>query len=241
MRRKIRGVLYFPVLAGLMLGSCVHEKVGKEAESPLATHMDTISYCVGVVFASNLPRDGFDTIDTRRLAQGIHDYVDNKSPLIDAEQAKQLLLEEHKKKIIRHQLEKFNDNKIAGEKFLKENSKREGVVTLPSGLQYKILKEGKGPTPGPHDLVLVHYQGRLIDGTVFEDHLKGEPIPFFVDRMIKGWSEALQLMPEGSHWMIYVPYQLGYGSDPNPNSSIPPFSTLIFEIELVKVKKSKLN
>jgi FKBP-type peptidyl-prolyl cis-trans isomerase FklB len=205
----------------------------------LATQMDTISYCVGVVFGSNLPKDGFDTIDTKQLARGLSDYVDKKQPLIDKDKAKQILLDYHARQFISHQVEKYADNKIAGEKFLKENAKREGVVTLSSGLQYKILKKGHGPKPGPDALVLVHYKGELIDGTVFEDHLSDRPVPFFVNRVIRGWKEALQLMPEGSRWKIYVPYQLGYGTELSANSVIEPFSTLIYEIELVKVKPHK--
>lgn len=228
------GILLLPWM--IVAGGCKQKNTSSTA---LATQMDTISYCVGVVFGSNLPKDGFDTIDTKKLAQGLSDYVDRKDPLIDKDQAKQILLEYHAQQFMAHQVEKFSDNKVAGEKFLKENAKREGVVTLPSGLQYRIIKEGHGPKPGPDDLVLVHYKGELIDGIVFEDHLTGKPIPFFVSRVIKGWREALQLMPEGSRWMIYVPYQLGYGTEFNPNSAIQPFSTLIFEIELVKVERRK--
>ncbi len=237
MKKILHTILFIPLVT--VLAGCRHGQQ-QQKRSDLTTRMDTISYCVGVVFASNLKRDGFDTIDTRMLAKGISDYVDKKAPLIDKHRAKEILLEEHARKIMKHQLEKYHDNKVAGEKFLEENSKREGVVTLPSGLQYKILKEGKGPKPGPHDVVLVHYKGSLIDGTVFEEHMTGNPIPFFVNRVIKGWNEVLQLMPEGSHWMVYIPYYLGYGTEVNPNSSIPPFSTLIYEIELIKVKKENI-
>jgi FKBP-type peptidyl-prolyl cis-trans isomerase FklB len=217
-------------------GGCRQQK---ESTPALATQMDTISYCLGVVFGSNLPRDGFDTVDTKKLAQGLSDYVDRKAPLIDKDKAKQILLDYHAKTLIDRQLKKYADNKIDGEKFLEENGKRPEVTTLPSGLQYKVIKEGHGPKPGPDDLVLVHYQGKLIDGLVFEEHLTGRPIPFFVNRVIKGWQEALQMMPEGSRWMFYIPYQLGYGTEMSANGVIPPYSTLIFDLELVKVKKQK--
>jgi FKBP-type peptidyl-prolyl cis-trans isomerase FklB len=236
MKRYVLGAGAVMTVLLVLTAGC---KSREESPQALATQMDTISYCVGVVFGSNLQKDGFDTIDTKQLARGLSDYVDKKEPLIDKDRAKQILLEYHAQQFMAHQVEKFSDNKIAGEKFLRENSKREGVVTLPSGLQYRIIRQGHGPKPGPDDLVLVHYKGELIDGTVFEDHLTGKPIPFFVNRVIKGWKEALQLMPEGSRWKVYVPYQLGYGTVFNPNSAIQPFSTLIFDIELVKVEKRK--
>ena len=205
-------------------------------ENRLATRLDTISYCTGVMLGSNLRKDGFDTINSRLLSKGLLDFVDHKKLIIDEKRSKKILYDYRGEMLEKRLLAKFKDNKSAGEKFLEENKKQKGVITLPSGLQYKILKAGEGPRPGPRDLVLVHYQGKLIDGTVFEKHMTGEPVPFFVNRVIKGWKEALQLMPQGSKWRLYIPYQLGYGTEYNPNSIITPYSTLIFDIELLKVK-----
>ncbi len=208
----------------------------RQAPPAIQSKTDTISYCVGVMFGSNLQRDGFDTVNTRLLAQGLEDYFGHKKLTIDKDMAKKIL-EAYRGEILKKRLlAKFQDNKVAGEEFLRENKKQKGVITLPSGLQYRILKKGKGPRPDSSDLVFVHYKGKLIDGTVFEDHMTGEPVPFFVNRVIPGWKEALMLMPRSSLWRIYVPYPLGYGTEYNPNSLITPYSTLIFDIELVNIK-----
>ena len=133
--------------------------------------------------------------------------------------------------------ELYADNKKAGEQFLAENATKEGVVVLPSGLQYKIIKEGKGATPTANDRVKVHYHGTVIDGTVFDSSvLRGEPAIFGVNQVIKGWTEALQLMPVGSKWIVYVPQDLAYGSTER-GEMIKPYSTLIFEVELINIEK----
>ncbi|MBO4487127.1 MAG: FKBP-type peptidyl-prolyl cis-trans isomerase [Bacteroidaceae bacterium] len=132
---------------------------------------------------------------------------------------------------------KYGDNRREGEAFLVANAKKDSVVTLPSGLQYKILKQGTGEKPGPNSKVEVNYEGRLIDGTVFDSSYKrNKPQEFGVGGVIPGFSEALQLMPTGSEWEIYIPQQLGYGDRENPNSPIKPYSTLIFRVELLSVK-----
>ncbi|NDV93676.1 FKBP-type peptidyl-prolyl cis-trans isomerase [Dysgonomonas sp. 521] len=134
------------------------------------------------------------------------------------------------------ELKKENAGIIAeGEKFLAENKAKEGVVTLPDGLQYKVIKAGNGPKPAATDVVKVHYHGTLLDGTVFDSSVeRKEPATFNVNRVIKGWTEALQLMPAGSKWMLYIPYDLAYGSR-GSGEKIKPFSTLIFEVELIEV------
>lgn len=123
-----------------------------------------------------------------------------------------------------------------GVKFLADNKTKEGVTTLPSGLQYVVVEEGAGATPTSKDQVTVHYEGRLLDGTVFDSSYKrGEPATFGVTQVIKGWTEALQLMPEGSKWTVYIPYDLAYGE--RDSGTIPPFSTLVFDIELINIAK----
>ena len=132
---------------------------------------------------------------------------------------------------------KYGDNRRAGEAFLAENAKKDSVVTLPSGLQYKVIKQGDGEVPKANSKVEVNYEGRLIDGTVFDSSYKrNKPQEFGVGGVIPGFSEALQLMPVGSEWEIYIPQELGYGDRENPNSPIKPFSALIFKVELVGVK-----
>ena len=131
----------------------------------------------------------------------------------------------------------YGDNIEKGENFLAENGKREGVVTTKSGLQYEIIKKGNGATPTANDKVRVHYHGTLIDGTVFDSSIdRGEPAEFGVSQVIKGWTEALQLMPVGSKWKLYIPYDLAYG-DREVSEEIKPYSTLIFEVELLDIVK----
>ena len=132
---------------------------------------------------------------------------------------------------------KYGENRIAGEKFLAENAKKDSVVTLPSGLQHKIIKAGTGEKPGENSKVEVNYEGRLIDGTVFDSSYKrNKPQEFSVNGVVPGFSEALKLMPAGSTWEIYIPQELAYGARETRNSPIKPFSTLIFKVELISVK-----
>ncbi|WP_455673455.1 FKBP-type peptidyl-prolyl cis-trans isomerase [Phocaeicola sp.] len=132
---------------------------------------------------------------------------------------------------------KFADNKAAGEKFLAENAKKEGVKTTPSGLQYKVIKEGKGAIPTDSSTVKVNYKGTLIDGTQFDSSYESkEPASFRANRVIKGWTEALTMMPVGSKWELYIPQDLAYGAQ-QPSQQIKPFSTLVFEVELVDIEK----
>jgi FKBP-type peptidyl-prolyl cis-trans isomerase FklB len=134
------------------------------------------------------------------------------------------------------QEERYGENKAAGEKFLAENAKKEGVKTLSCGVQYKVLKEGNGAVPADTSLVVVNYEGRLLDGTVFDASNRhgDKPSEFRLAGVIKGWQEAMKAMPAGSEWEIYIPQNLAYGA--NQQGNIPPFSTLIFKVELVEVK-----
>jgi FKBP-type peptidyl-prolyl cis-trans isomerase FklB len=130
----------------------------------------------------------------------------------------------------------MGDAKAAGRKFLEENRQKPGVVTLPSGLQYRVVKEGKGAKPGPRSLVKTHYRGTLIDGTVFDSSYdRGEPVSFGVNQVIRGWTEALQLMSPGSIWELYLPYEIAYGEDGAP-PDIGPCETLIFQVELISFR-----
>lgn len=129
----------------------------------------------------------------------------------------------------------FGDRAEAGRKFLEENATREGVTVLPSGLQYEILEAGSGDKPGPRSMVTVHYEGRLADGKVFDSsYQRGKPATFGVHQVIPGWTEALQLMPAGSKWRVYIPQELGYGAR-GAGGAIPPYAALVFDVELLAV------
>jgi len=180
-----------------------------------------------------------ETINTNALLAGIAAVlkkekvaIENASVIVEtkmqAAQEKAMAAQEEKLK------EEFADDIAVGEKFLSENKSREGVVTLPSGLQYEVIKEGNGPKPTATDRVRVHYHGTLPDGTVFDSSVdRGEPAEFGVGQVIKGWTEALQLMPVGSKWKLYIPYDLAYGS--RGSGQIKPFSPLVFDVELLGI------
>lgn len=198
--------------------------------------MDKTSYAIGLSFGQHLAESGIKGIDYDSFARGVEAMCEQKPLEIDIQEAQQLL----NTFFTKLQAEKdaaSADKRKAGEEFLKENSKKEGVKTLESGLQYEILKEGHGAVPTAKDKVKVHYHGTLIDGTVFDSSVKrGEPAVFGVTQVIPGWVEALQLMPVGSKWKLYIPYNLAYG-ERGAGNMIKPYSTLIFEVELLDIVK----
>lgn len=195
--------------------------------------MDKFSYAIGLGIGQNLLSMGAQGINVEDFAQAISDVLNRKETAISHNEARDIVNQyfaELEAKMNAENIEK-------GKAFLAENAKREGVVTLPSGLQYEIIKEGNGIKPNANDQVKCHYEGTLIDGTLFDSSIKrGQPTVFGVSQVIKGWVEALQLMPEGSKWKLYIPSELGYGSQ-QAGELIPPYSTLIFEVELIKVIK----
>ncbi len=193
--------------------------------------MDSVSYSLGVLMAQNLQQQGFNQLDVASLARGLEDVLKSNPLQINAYQANEIV-----SNYMQAQQAKQYEGAIAqGKKFLEDNAKRKGVVTLPSGLQYEVLQTGGGPKPTAQDRVTVHYKGTLIDGTVFDSSIeRGQPATFGVTQVIQGWVEALQLMPEGSKWRLFIPYNLAYG-DRGAGPKIGPYSTLIFEVELLKV------
>jgi FKBP-type peptidyl-prolyl cis-trans isomerase FklB len=180
--------------------------------------------------------DSTKTISLNNFMAGFVTATTGKKGLMTVEEASetaQRLMQQIKAR----EMEKtYGPNKEAGEKFLAENAKKEGVKTLPSGVQYKVLKEGNGATAADTSMVVVNYEGRLLDGTVFDSNKNhgGDPATFRVGQVIKGWQDALKAMPAGSEWEIYIPQELAYGA--NQQGNIPPFSTLIFKVELLEVK-----
>ena len=196
------------------------------------THeIDPVSYSLGVNIGENIKAQ-FPDIDLNNFETAIKDVLDNKKePKISGADAQKLIQEFFKK-----QQAKASESVIEeGKKFLLDNAKRNEVTTLESGLQYEILKTGEGPKPSLNDQVTTHYHGTLIDGTVFDSSVdRGEPATFPVSGVIKGWTEALQLMSVGSKWKLFVPYDLAYG-ERGAGPKIGPFTTLIFEVELIKI------
>ena len=194
--------------------------------------MDKISYAIGMSMASNLMNSGLRNIEVESFVKAFTEVINNESTSMSPEEATQTLQEYFSKQ----QEEMLNKNLEIWIAFLEENSKKENVVSLPSGLQYEILTEGNGPKPKATDSVKCHYHGTLLDGTVFDSSVqRGEPAVFGVNQVIKGWVEALQLMSVGSKWKLFIPSSLAYGSQ-GAGNSIEPNSTLIFEVELLGIE-----
>lgn len=190
------------------------------------------SYGVGMSIAESLSQQDLSNLDLDQVMAGMSAIFNNEAPLMSTDEANfeiQNYLNEQK-------MLKFEGNKTAGAAFLAENAKRSEVKTTPSGLQYEILQEGQGPNPGPTTQVTVHYHGTLIDGTVFDSSVeRGVPATFGVNQVIKGWTEALQLMNAGSKFRLSIPEDLAYGANPHPGGAIEPFSALIFDVELISI------
>ncbi len=198
----------------------------------LSTEKDTVAYALGVSIAENLKMQGLDSVNIEALCQGMMD-VRGATAKMDAEKANAYLNAYFGKR----QAKKSEAQKVDGEKFLAENKNKPGVVTLPDGLQYVVMKEGTGPKPKATDKVKTHYHGTLIDGTVFDSSVdRGEPITFPVGGVIKGWTEALQLMNVGSKWKLFIPSDLAYGEQ-GAGGVIAPYATLIFEVELISIEQ----
>lgn len=195
------------------------------------TEIDKVSYSLGLSIASNLISSGVKTINVEAFTAALSSAFAGIMPEITPQEANQILQNYFENL----QNEQGKVAKEAGEKFLAANKEKEGVVTLPSGLQYKILQEGTGKQPKASDSVKCHYEGRLINGQVFDSSIRrGEPAVFPVSGVIAGWVEALQLMPVGSKWQLYIPSELAYGKH-GAGQSIGPNETLIFDVELLEI------
>lgn len=192
---------------------------------------DKVSYSLGLSIASNLISSGVKTLNAEAFNDGLATVFEGRMPEINPDEANKILQNFFEGL----QKEQGNAAKEAGNKFLEENKKQEGVITLPSGLQYKILKNGNGPKPKASDTVKCHYEGRLINGAIFDSSIRrGEPAEFPVSGVIAGWVEALQLMNTGSKWQLYIPSELAYGSH-GAGQNIGPNETLIFDVELLDI------
>ena len=200
--------------------------------------MDKVSYALGLGIGRQLLDMGAQKLNIDDFAQAIKDVVGGKKPEIDDQEAQTLVqnfFQEQEKQQRAAAAERFQADREKGESYLAENGKKEGGVTLPSGLQYQVLKEGTGKKPKATDQVRCHYEGMLVDGTLFDSSVqRGEPAVFGLNQVIKGWTEGVQLMQEGAKYRFYIPYQLGYGEQ-GAGQQIPPYSALVFDVELIEV------
>ena len=201
--------------------------------------MDKLSYALGIGIGSQLAGMGAKELNIDDFAQAIKDVISGSELKVDNAEAQTLVqnfFQEQEAKQQAAAAEAGKAAKAAGEAFLAENGKKDGVVTLPSGLQYQVLKEGNDKKPSATDQVVCHYEGTLIDGTVFDSsYQRNQPATFGLNQVIAGWTEGVQLMQEGAKYRFFIPYKLAYG-ERGAGAQIPPFATLVFDVELIEVK-----
>ncbi|HHT9808169.1 TPA: macrophage infectivity potentiator Mip [Legionella pneumophila] len=228
------------LVTAAVMGLAMSTAMAATDATSLATDKDKLSYSIGADLGKNFKNQGID-VNPEAMAKGMQDAMSGAQLALTEQQMKDVLNKFQKDLMAKRTAEfnkKADENKVKGEAFLTENKNKPGVVVLPSGLQYKVINSGNGVKPGKSDTVTVEYTGRLIDGTVFDSTEKtGKPATFQVSQVIPGWTEALQLMPAGSTWEIYVPSGLAYGPR-SVGGPIGPNETLIFKIHLISVKKS---
>lgn len=201
--------------------------------------MDKLSYALGIGIGSQLAGMGAKELNIDDFAQAIKDVISGSELKVDNAEAQTLVqnfFQEQEAKQQAAAAEAGKAAKAAGEAFLAENGKKDGIVTLPSGLQYQVLKEGNGKKPSATDQVVCHYEGTLIDGTVFDSsYQRNQPATFGLNQVIPGWTEGVQLMQEGAKYRFFIPYKLAYG-ERGAGAQIPPFAALVFDVELIEVK-----
>ncbi|MBO7609541.1 MAG: FKBP-type peptidyl-prolyl cis-trans isomerase [Muribaculaceae bacterium] len=194
--------------------------------------MDKLSYALGLSMGQNFLGSGIQELNIEDFAQGLRVVYEGAEKQMSYDEAKRVVTEF----FTRLEQAGADENERLGKEFLENNAKQDGIHVTASGLQYQIVKEGTGAKPGPDDVVTVHYTGKLIDGTVFDSSVeRGEPATFAVGQVIPGWVEGLQLMSEGSAWRLFIPSELAYGK--HGTGPIKPGSTLIFDVQLIKVGK----
>ena len=218
-------------MAGLILAGCNAGETGAQLE--LKTQAQKASYAIGLNMGQSL--DGLSDMDPKIVALGIEEAMSGKEPRLKEAEIAEVF--DILRKSTEEQSAKLTaETSKAGQKYLDENAKREGVVTTASGLQYEVITKGDGPTPTANDVVSVHYEGRLVDGTVFDSSIqRGSPIDLPVNGVIAGWVEALQLMHVGEKVQLFIPSDLAYGEQ-SPSPAIPPNSVLVFDLELLGIK-----
>lgn len=226
-------------MTGLMMAAAIGAANAQENGPKLETAKDKVSYQIGFQIGNNIKRQGLD-IDPKILAEGVAAALAGKKPALTPEEA-EAAFAAMDEQLQKERAELAGKNLEAGKKFLEENKAKDGIKVTKSGLQYKVIKEGTGATPKKTSTVSTHYRGTLINGTVFDNSYEGEapteadkPVSFPVDKVIAGWTEALQLMKVGAKYRLFIPSDLAYGENGPP--TIGPNSVLIFDIELIDVK-----
>ena len=216
-------------------GQAPQAPAAKAPDSPFKTQKEKFSYAIGMEMGKGVKSQQID-VDPDIVMQGLKDALADGKSQMSEEEIRQVITE-LQGQIRQNQIAAATENKKKGDAFLAENAKKEGVVSLPDGLQYKILTAGQGKKPVEADTVLCNYKGTFIDGTEFDSSARaGRPVPFEIRNVIPGFREALQLMPEGSKWQLFVPSNLAYGERGAGGGAIAPNSTLVFEVELVKIQ-----
>lgn len=209
------------------------------SEADLSSNIDSVSYGIGYLNGQNMLQQGMSDIEAETFMAGMQQALEEQDAQISQDEIRQLLQQyqmQAQQKAQQMKKQEAQANQEAGEKFLAENQNKEGVQTTESGLQYKVLEEGSGPSPEATDSVSVNYEGTLLDGTVFDSsYERGVPATFPLNQVIRGWTEGVQLMKEGATYRFFIPGNLAYGMNPRPGGEIGPNETLIFKVELLEV------
>ena len=231
----MRIVFIFSLIGLFIVSACSQDK--KYASVKLKTKEDTVSYYLGLTYGNGIKQAKIDSLfNAEAFLRGIHQATKEDSLPVSSFII-QNYLNTYFTELQQNQMkDQYKDYIAQNEAFLTENAKKDSVVSLPSGLQYIVLKEGNGTKPAISDRIRVHYTGKLIDGTIFDSsYNRNEPAEFGVGQVIPGWTEAIQLMPVGSKYRVFIPQNLAYGAQAPQGSAIKPFSTLIFEVELLEI------
>jgi FKBP-type peptidyl-prolyl cis-trans isomerase FklB len=226
-----KNVLLVLLVCGVLAVASCQTGGGKSAK--LQNDLDSVSYSLGVSIGQNLKMNGLADVNSAAFARGIEDFLKDEKTLIEPFMADQII----NNYIMGMRTKESEKNIKESEDFLAQNSKKAGVQTTPSGLQYEMIEKGTGASPDENDMVTVHYTGKTINGNVFDSSVeRGEPVTFGVNQVIPGWTEGLQMMQEGGKARFYIPSELGYG-ERGAGPDIPPHSALIFDVELISVER----
>lgn len=237
----MRNLIAVCVLSLLILASCSADK--KYATKKIKTKNDSVSYFLGLTYGSGLKQADIDSIfDYNAFMKGVVEASKADSMKVSQMEIETFLNKYFSELQTEKMQKQYKEYIVENKTYLEENAKKDSVVTLASGLQYQVLRAGNGPKATANDKVKVHYTGKMIDGTIFDSsYQRNEPAEFFPGQVIPGWNEALQLMPVGSKWRLFIPENLAYGSNPPRMSGIKPFSTLVFEVEVLEIVPTAAN